>query len=172
MIVKLAGMLAAAVLVGAAVGSASPAAADEVFEGIYTYHQDGAAPRTWSITPLCVPVVGDAREPLELPPGCKLQVHGSGSETGAYRLTGGRWTFSVNVPQGTTCPGGGTAPAIETYAFDDALNGTYTSSHNRVCGLAPGIDSHPFTLTYVGPLPNPVVRYPLNCQDNPQHLCS
>lgn len=170
MIVKRCAILAAAV--AAALGSAGPVAADEVIEGTYTYNQEGVAPQTWTITPLCVPVVGDARVPLELPVGCKLQVHTPAISSGAYRLTGGRWTYSVNNPVGFSCPDGSHAPTTETYSFDESLNGTYTSSHNRACGAAPTIDKHAFTLTFVAPLPNPVSRYPLNCQDNPQHLCA
>ncbi|MEZ0363058.1 hypothetical protein ACAG26_05065 [Mycobacterium sp. pUA109] len=167
-----AGLATAVVLTGAAVTAAGPAAADAVIEGIYTYTQDGVPPQTWTITPLCVPVVGDARVPLELPVGCKLQVSSTAANTGAFQLVGGRWTYSANKVNGFTCPDGSTAPTVETYSFDDALNGTYSSSHSQACGAAPAIARHPFTLTFVGPLPNPVIRYPLNCQDNPQHLCS
>ena len=169
---KFAGTLTATVLVAGALGSAAPAAADEVIEGIYTYNQDGAAPATWTITPLCVPVVGDGRVPLELPVGCKLQVRSSAANTGAFQLVGGKWTYSTNVVGGFSCPDGTSTPTTDTYSFDDSLTGTYSSAHNQACGARPAIDRHPFTLTFVAPLPNPVTRYPLNCQDNPQHLCS
>ncbi|OHV00588.1 hypothetical protein [Mycobacterium talmoniae] len=162
----------AAVVVLASLGSAIPARADEVIEGVYTYTQDGVAPQTWTITPLCVPVVGDGRVPLELPVGCKLQVNSTAANTGSFQLVGGRWTYSTTAPHGFSCPDGSTAPTTETYSFDDSLNGTYSSAHNEVCGSRPAIARHPFTLTFVAPLPNPVSRYPLNCQDNPQHLCS
>lgn len=173
MIVKLAAALATAVVLsGASVGSAGPAGADQVIEGVYTYTQEGAAPATWNIAPLCVPVVGDGRVPLELPVGCKLQINSSAGNTGAFALTGGKWTFSTIRPDGVTCPDGGVAPATETFSFDDSLNGTFSSARSMVCGLQPAIDKHPFTLTFVAPLANPVTRYPLNCQDNPIHLCS
>lgn len=163
---------AAAVLTGVALGSAGTAAADQVIEGVYTYNQEGAPPATWTITPLCVPVVGAAREPLELPVGCKLQVHSSAANTGAFVLVGGRWSYSTNRPIGMTCSDGSSVPTTETFTFDDSLTGTFSSAHNAACGLAPGIIRRPFTLTFVGPLENPVFRYPLTCQDNPQHLCS
>lgn len=162
-------------LAAAAVGTAAPAAADGtegIPEGIYTYIQDGVPSGTWKITPLCVPTVGAAREPLEDPVACKLQVEGKGAQSGAYRLTGGQWTYSTSLLSGMTCPDGHSAATTETYSFDGSLNGTYSQSHNRVCGQPPGIDKHPFTLAFVEPLPVPVNRYPLNCQDNPQHLCS
>jgi hypothetical protein len=173
--VKFAAMLGAAGAC-AAMTLAGSAAADEepagIPEGVYTFAQDGGGTDEWEITPLCVPTVTDGRIPVADRLGCKLQVGTSGPGSGAYRLTGDKWTFVTDSADGTSCPDGSTAPSVDTYAFDDALNGTYSSAHNRVCGLAPGIDRRPFTLTFIKPLPNPVIRYPLHCQDNMQHLCS
>lgn len=169
------GVLAAAT--GAAIGAVAPAVADDpapegTLEGFYTYRQEGGPTVTWKITPVCVPTVGDGRVPLELAVGCKLQVEGQGTQSGAYRLVGGRWTFSTPLLGGMTCPDGKAVATTETYQFDTSLNGTYSQGHNAVCGLQPAIDRHPFTLTYLGPLDVPSVKYPLTCQDNPLHLCS
>ncbi len=43
------------------------------------------------------------------------------------------------MADGVSCPGGGTAPSTETYAFDDeTITGTHTSLHGAVCGIAAG----------------------------------
>lgn len=176
--VKLARSLAALAVAAAAtapVAAANPGdpAPEGTVEGVYTFQQGGQS-ATWRITPLCVPIVGDGRVPLELAIGCKLQIESDGipGQSGLYLLSGGRWTYSKPLLAGKRCPNGKTAATQETYRFDTSLNGTYSQSHNAVCGDQPGIDSHPFTLTYVGPLPYPVNHYPLNCQETPIHLCS
>lgn len=172
------GLAAAAAALGTVVAAAVPAAADDpapegTLEGVYTFQQEGVS-ATWKIAPLCVPTVGDGRIPLDLAVGCKLQVESDGIEgqSGFYQLVGGRWTYSKPLLAGKKCPDGKIAATKETYQFDTSLNGTYSQAHNAVCGDQPGIDRHPFTLSYVGPLPVPVIHYPLTCQDNPIHLCS
>ncbi|MEO8815054.1 MAG: hypothetical protein ABI307_07555 [Mycobacterium sp.] len=172
------GLVAVAAAAATALGATAVAVADDplpegALEGIYTFHQNGAS-ATWKIYPLCVPTVGPGRVPLQLAVGCKLQVESDGAigQSGAYRLAGGRWTYSIPLLAGKKCANGHTVATEETYQFDTALNGTYSQAHNAVCGGQPGIDKTPFTLTYVGPLPVPVNRYPLTCQDNPVHLCS
>lgn len=172
------GLVALIVAAGTALGAAAAASADDpapegTLEGVYTFHQDGAS-ATWKITPLCVPTVGDGRVPLQLAVGCKLQVESDGipGQSGAYRLTSGRWAYSKPLLAGMKCADGRTAASEETYQFDTSLNGTYSQSHNAVCGGQPGIEKHPFTLTFVSPLPYPVNHYPLTCQDTPVHLCS
>lgn len=169
-------MLAAATT--AAAGLAAPAVADDpapegTLEGVYTFNQQGTT-ANWKIYPLCVPTVGDGRVPLNLAVGCKLQVESDGipGQAGAYRLVNGRWTYSTPLLAGKRCANGRTVASEETYQFDTSLNGTYSQAHNAVCGGQPGIDKAPFTLTYVGPLPVPVIHYPLTCQDTPVHLCS
>jgi hypothetical protein len=70
------------------------------------------------------------------------------------------------VADGVSCPGGGTGPSTETYAFDDgSLAGTHTSLHGAVCGLQPSMTKQPFSLQLSGPPPSPVQRYPLRCND-------
>lgn len=166
-------LAAAVVLVGVAVGSAGPASADQVMEGEYLFVQQGVSPATWLVTPLCVPVVGDLREPLELPVSCVLRISGSsledtafsGTYSGDARLVSGRWTLNMSKVDGMTCPDGSKAGTTEIYSWDDAtLSGTHTTSYNAVCGKQPGLTKEPFTLTFVRPLQTPVVRYPLQCE--------
>ena len=85
---------------------------------------------------------------------------------GRARLTSDLWTFQIDKSNGVACPNGGTAPSTDTYAFDDvSLAGTHTSIHDAVCGLEPGMTKTPFTLAFQAPLPNPVERYPLECNE-------
>ncbi|AEF37622.1 MULTISPECIES: hypothetical protein [Mycobacteriaceae] len=168
------------IAMAASAGLAVEAGADDdalpegTLEGIYKYTQDDGSTATWRIYPLCVPTVGDGRVPLHLAVGCKLQVESDGppGQAGAYRLSNGQWTYHTPLLAGVRCPDGRTAGTEEMYRFDTSLRGTYTQSHNAVCGWQPGLKTHPFTLTFVSPLPNPVIHYPLTCQDNPIHLCS
>ncbi|MEB3021753.1 hypothetical protein [[Mycobacterium] crassicus] len=176
---RIRGLMAFAVAMTVATGLAGHAGADDdaapegTLEGVYTYSGAGTT-ATWKIYPLCVPTVGDGRVPLKLAIGCKLQVESDGppGQAGAYRLSNGRWSFRMPLLAGMKCPNGKTAGSEEMYQFDTSLNGTYTQSHAAVCDMQPGLKTHPFTLTYVSPLPNPVIHYPLTCQDNPVHLCS
>lgn len=172
------GLVAVAVAMTAATGLAAPAAADDdaapegTLEGVFTYTQ-GNTTATWRIYPLCVPTVGDGR--------CRCTWRSAANCRSRATVRRGR-------PEPTGCPtdsgptrrpswrrrcsDGTTAASEEMYQFDTSLRGTYTHSHSAVCGLQPGLEKHPFTLTFVSPLPNPVIHYPLTCQDNPIHLCS
>ena len=81
-------------------------------------------------------------------------------------MTSDLWTFQVGKSNGVACPDGSTAASTDTYAFDDvSLTGTHTSIHGDVCGLQPAMTKTPFTLAFQGPLPNPVDRYPLDCNE-------
>ena len=52
--------------------------------------------------------------------------------SGRARMASMLWTFKVDQADGVSCPGGGTAPSTETYAFDDeTITGTHTSLHGR-----------------------------------------
>ena len=85
---------------------------------------------------------------------------------GRARLTSDLWTFQVDKSDGVSCPDGSTAASTDTYAFDDvSLAGTHTSIHGDICGLQPAMTKTPFTLAFQGPLPNPVERYPLDCNE-------
>jgi hypothetical protein len=118
-------------------------------------------------------VVGDLREPLNLPVACRLHMSPSTGLTGGDAiLTGGLWQFSTPKKEGMRCPDGSWAPTVETFKFDDlTLTGTRNIAHNDVCGLQPGIISIPFTISYKGPLPNPVEQYPLYCEPGGLRRC-
>ena len=63
----------AAAFASVVLGFASPARADQLMQGIYTYTQ-GDVVAEWTIYPTCVPTVGDLRDNLELPVACTLHV--------------------------------------------------------------------------------------------------
>jgi hypothetical protein len=168
-------VLAVAVAVASAVlGFASPARADQVMQGIYTYTQ-GDIVAEWTIYPICVPTVGDLRVNLELPVACTLHVAPKPSTVvngGDARLTGGVWMFSTPKDAGLKCPDGSSAPIRETYEFDDlTMTGTRSVANNDVCGLPANIVNYPFTLAYKEPLPIPVDRYPLYCEPGGLKRC-
>src|SRR3954447_11257162 len=121
----------AAVFAGVVLGFASPARADQLMQGIYTYTQ-GDVVAEWTIQPTCVPTVGDLRDNLELPVACNLHVAANPSTVlnpGTARLTGGQWMYTVNKVDGFKCPDGGTAPILDMYKFDDVtMTGTHSVS--------------------------------------------
>ncbi len=174
---------AVAVAVAGCLGTAGPASADQVMEGLYTYNAPGMPSATWTIYPICVPTVGDLRVPLELPVACTLKVvSATSSKTtfdlnnqnwgGDARLTGGMWTLTTNKADGFQCADGSTMPTVDTYKFDDAtLSGIHTSLHTAVCGAPAGMTKTPFTLAFAKPLPIPVDRYPLDCEPAGLRLC-
>lgn len=173
----------AVVAAGAALGSASPSSADQVLQGKYTFNAEGLPPAVWTVFPICVNVIGDLREPLELPVACTLHITSATDSKVTYELnsqnwggdahlTGGLWTLTTTKDSGFLCPDGSTAPSVDTYKFDDVtLTGTHTSTHNEVCGVQAGMTKAPFTLTFSEPLPNPVERYPLQCEPAGMRLC-
>lgn len=156
------------------VGFAGPAQADPVMQGVYHYNQEGLGPATWTVYPSCVPVVGDLREPLELPVACMLHVQGStGVRGGDARMVGGQWQYVTTIKEGIKCSDGSWAPIEETYRFNDVtLTGTRSVANNAVCGLAPAIHTFPFTLSFKEPLPIPVDQYPLDCEPWGLRLCT
>jgi hypothetical protein len=167
------GLAAAAILACAALGFAGPAQADQVIEGIYDYTPQEGPSGTFEIWPSCVPVVGDLREPLNLPVACRLHMSPSPGLTGGDAiLTGGVWQWTTTKRDGMQCPDGSSAPTVETMKFDDlTMTGTRLITHTDVCGLQPGIIRVPFTMSYKGPLPNPVERYPLYCEPAGLRIC-
>jgi hypothetical protein len=157
------------------VGFASPARADQVIEGIYTYTQDGIAAEM-TIYPICVTTVGDLRENFDSPVACTLHVAPNTPKLagGDARLTSGIWTYTTGKPDGYICPDGSEAPQLETYKINDAtLTGTRTLSNTNVCNNEVGAKmvTVPFTLTYNRPLPIPVDRYPLYCEPGGLKRC-
>ena len=167
------GLAAAAVLTCAAFGSAGPAQADQVLQGVYNYAPEQGDSGTYEIWPSCVPVVGDLREPLNLPIACRLHMSPSTGLTGGdATLAGGVWQWTTPKKDGMQCPDGSSAPTVETMKFDDlTMTGTRTIKHADVCGLPPGIISIPFTMSYKGPLPIPVEQYPLYCEPAGLRIC-
>lgn len=180
-IARLAGSVV--VMVGAALGTASPSSAEQVMEGVYTFNTPGMPPAEWTIFPICVPTVGDLREPLELPVACTLKVVSATSNKSSFdlnnlnwggdaRLSGGQWALTTRKEQGLECPDGSTAPTTDTYKFDDVtLTGTHTSLNPSICGVPAGMTKTPFTLAFARPLPIPVDRYPLVCEPAGNRLC-
>ncbi|UXA16324.1 hypothetical protein [Mycobacterium sp. SMC-4] len=161
------------VVLGMSVGSAAPARAAEVMEGVYSYTTADGTPGTWTIYPSCVPVVGDLREPLYLPVACTLNIAGTGGAPSGYaKLVSNLWSFTTPNPEGMKCPDGSWAPTVDTVSFDDAtMSGTRSVAHNGNCGMQPGIIKSPFTLAYREPLAMPVDRYPLICEPGGLRRC-
>ncbi len=175
--------ICSAVAVGIALDSGEPAhAVGPPPDGNYSFVQDGVSGVTWTITALCDQVNGsryykDYSNPDIQADFCSLNIVSSTDErisrqdklqnySGRARLVSGRWTFQAGVADGVSCPGGGTGPSTETFAFDDgSLAGTHTSLHGAVCGLQPAMTKQPFSLRLSGPPPSPVQRYPLQCND-------
>jgi hypothetical protein len=172
-----------AVALGIALQSGDPArAVAPPADGNYSFNQAGVSGVTWTVTTLCDQVNGsrywaDYSNPLIAANFCALNIVSATDEqisrqdklqnySGRARLVSQRWTFKVDVADGVSCPGGGTAASTETYAFDDeTLTGTHTSLHGPECGLEPAMSKQPFTLALVGPPPSPIQRYPLRCND-------
>jgi hypothetical protein len=177
------GLTTAAVMALVALGTASPAKAlGPPPDGMYTFSESRAPATTWKILALCdAPsrqrAIPDFTDPVVAADLCALNVSSSTARnisrqeklanyTGRARLTSDLWTFQVPRPDGVLCPDGTTAASTETYAFDDvSLTGTHTSIHPDVCGMQPAMTKTPFTLAFQGPLPNPVERYPLDCNE-------
>ncbi len=167
------GLAAVVLLACVALGSAGPAQADQLVQGVYAYTPAKGDSGTYEIWPSCVPVVGDLREPLNLPVGCRLHMAPSPGLTGGdATLTGGVWQWTTPKKEGMQCPNGSWAPTVETLKFDDVtMTGTRSITHTDVCGLAPGIIDIPFTMSYQGPLPIPVEQYPLYCEPAGLRIC-
>ena len=167
------GLAAVAIFVCAPLGFAGPAQADQLLQGIYTYNPEQGQGGDYQIMPSCVPVVGDLREPLNLPVACRLHmIAPKGLVGGDARLTGGVWEWTSSYSDGMKCPDGSPAPTVETMKLDDlTMSGTRTITHTDVCGLQPGMIKIPFTMSYKGPLPMPVEQYPLYCEPAGLRLC-
>ena len=166
---------------------APPAVADPaLLQGSYSYIQDGTPTTTWTVSPTCVPVVGDLRDNLELPLGCVLHINSIAANPsdedkpglivagGDARLAGGLWSYTEPLGEGITCPDGSVAKAIQTVSFDgDALTGTRkTLVDASACGGGVPLEtSHPFTLVSQGPLSEPIEPYPLVCEPGGLRRC-
>lgn len=181
-------LAAAGLFIGAGIGVAAPAAADQPVEGNYTYTEAGYPQATWTFSPTCVPVCQasspECTRPFGAggPTGCTLHMSSSTPEHinrderqmnfgGTMRVVNDVWSLTTPQPEGVQCPDGSYAVSTDTYAFDDAtLTGTHTVTWTPQCGLQAGMTKTPFTLSYAGPLDAPVTRYPLQC--SPFGICS
>ncbi len=170
-----------AVATGIALQSGEPAEAlGPPADGTYTFNEAGVSGVTWAISALCDQPSGtrnmnDYSDPIVFAMNCALNIMSSPSEqiTAADKLQtfGGRarmssmlWTFTIVKDAGVACPGGGTAPSTETFAFsDETMSGTHTTMHGAVCGMQPEMKKQPFSLALIGPPPSPIERYPLYC---------
>ncbi len=168
----------AAICVAAPVGVAGLAAgqgdvkAPGVPEGVYTVNIDGQASTTWEIYPICVPTVGDLREPLLLPVACRLKVTPNGQPGAEATMTDGRWTFVYDTIDGRTCPDGTTAPQKTIYAFDPYVwTGTMTVMHGGECNDQAAMVKVPFNMAFKEPLAIPVTDYPLICEPGGLRRC-
>jgi hypothetical protein len=172
------GLAQAVIFVSAAVGLAGPAGAQGDVkapgtpEGIYTVNLDGQATKTWQIYPVCVPTVGDLRDPLLLPVACRLKIMDPGQPGGDAIQVGFRWTLEYNKPDGRTCPDGSKAALREIYAFDGStLVGDLKVIYPEGCGEQPRMVTIPLTLAFKEPLPIPATDYPLICEPGGLRRC-
>ncbi|OBJ30784.1 hypothetical protein A5621_23090 [Mycobacterium colombiense] len=170
-----------AVAVGVALQSGEPAKAlGPPADGTYSFNEAGVSGVTWTISALCDQPSGtrnmnDYNDPIVFAMNCALNIVSSTPEqisaadkqqnfSGRARMSSMLWTFKVDKADGVGCPGGGSAPSTETFAFsDETMSGTHTTLHGAVCGLQPGMKKEPFSLAMIGPPPSPINRYPLYC---------
>jgi hypothetical protein len=175
--------ICSAVALGIALESGHPASAiGPPADGTYTFNEAGVSGASWTISALCDQPSGtrnmnDYSDPIVFAMNCALNVVSSTPEritaadklqnfSGRARMSSMLWTFKVDKADGVSCPGGGTAPTTETYAFrDETMTGTHTILHGPVCGLPSDMKKQPFSLQMAGPPPSPVERYPLRCND-------
>ncbi|MCV7411016.1 hypothetical protein AWC05_26805 [Mycobacterium florentinum] len=172
-----------AVAIGIAMESDNPARAlGPPADGTYAYNEAGVSGATWTISALCDQPSGtrnmnDYSDPIVFAMQCALNIVSSTPEqisaadklqnfSGRARMSSMLWTLKVQKADGVSCPGGGTAPSTETFAFsDESMSGTHTTMHGAVCGMEPAMKKAPFSLQMVGPPPSPVQRYPLQCNN-------
>lgn len=170
-----------AIAVGIALQSGEPAKAlGPPADGNYSFNEAGVSGVTWTVTAICDQPSGtrklnDYSDPIVFAMQCALNVVSFTDErisaadklqnfSGRARMSSMLWTFQVTKDNGVSCPGGGTAPSTETFAFsDETMSGTHTSMHGPVCGMEPEMKKQPFSLSLIGPPPSPVQRYPLYC---------
>jgi hypothetical protein len=172
-----------AVAIGISLESGDPAhAIGPPADGTYTLNEAGVSGVTWTISALCDQPNGtrnmnDYSDPIVWAMNCALNIVSTTPEqisaadklqnfSGRARMSSMLWTFKVDKADGVSCPGGGTAPTTETYAFsDETMTGTHTIMHGPVCGLQSDMKKQPFSLSLTAPPPSPVERYPLRCNE-------
>jgi hypothetical protein len=146
--------------------------ASGVPEGVYNVNIDGQAATTWTILPVCVPTVGDLREPLLLPIACRLKVTPSGQDTAEAVMVTNQWQFTYNDYAGRGCSDGSTAPQQTIYRFDPySWAGQMKVLRGAECGDPPGMVVVPLTMSFARPLDIPVTEYPLLCEPGGLRRC-
>ncbi|BAX94592.1 hypothetical protein [Mycobacterium shigaense] len=171
------------VALGIALESGNPARAlGPPADGNYSYNEAGVSGVTWIVTALCDQPSGtrnmnDYSDPIVFAMNCALNVVSFTDEkisaadklqnfSGRARMSSMLWSFKIDKPDGVSCPGGGTAPTTESWAFsDETMSGTHTVMHGAVCGLEPAMKKQPFSLAMIGPPPSPIQRYPMQCNN-------
>jgi len=134
------GLTATTVAAVAAVGLAGPACACEPFDGTYSLDNRGepGALTTWIANSACGPT------------GCIAHIASSRGRSGDAQLVGGRWTMTVDRPDGTVCLDGQLSGAIQTWSWDaGTLNGEVSGVPNGQ-GANCEAPADSFTLTKVG----------------------
>ena len=96
LVLALLGIVTALGLAGPGHAQGPAAKAPGTPEGVYDVNIDGQAQTTWEIFPICVPTVGDLREPLLLPVACTLKVGPSNMAGREARMVDGQWQFVYN----------------------------------------------------------------------------
>ena len=134
------GLTATTIFAATAVGLPIPACADEPFNGTYSLDNSGepGALTTWIANSTCGPT------------GCIAHIASSREWSGDALLVGGRWTMTVDRPDGTVCLDGQLSGAIQTWSWDaGTLNGEVSGVPNGQ-GANCEAPADSFTLTKVG----------------------
>ncbi len=136
-------LLAAGTVVPAAPAQAAPFFANYSLnvEGRYDFHT-----WTWAVT-YCIPAAPDCAHIKAIP----MPIAKAFEYSGDARLADGRYTMTVDVPDGLRCGNvyyGPIIPTRDVYEWDaETLRGTLTSSFAAGCDGAPGgAFSYPFSL--------------------------
>ena len=118
------------------VGLASPAMADD-FSGKYALNLIGSSAHTsWTARTTCPPSSQ-----------CVAHITSSSGWSGDARLAGGRWTMTVDRPNGHSCPDGTRGAELQTWSWDaTTLVGQVSgvSAESATCPVGPAND---FTLS-------------------------
>ena len=139
-------------------------------EGVYNVNIDGQATTEWEIFPVCVPTVGDLREPLLLPVACRLKVTPAGLTGGEAIMVGGQWQF-VRRDRRSYLSRRQQLPRDDLPIDPNTWIGTMKVLHGGQCGDQPGMVNVPLTMSFKQPLPIPVTQYPLYCEPGGLRRC-
>lgn len=166
------GIAAALALAGPGHAQGPAAHAPGVLEGVYYVNIDGQATTTWTISPICVPTVGDLRDPLLLPIACRLKVAPFRQPGGDAKMVRGQWQLEYREADGRTCPDGSKAPQEVIYRFDPyTMAGEMKVMTGDECGGQPAMVVAPLTMSLRAPLSTPVTEYPLICEPGGLRRC-